>query len=120
VLVNPVYNIDSHPLISETYTNLDPSTQQKEHNILAELLLGLKAPAITGNPGEELKMAVALQVNFQLEQALVPHIVRSQMSSVPGQSTTYRDRYVDPAAWAIVARVLQVRTVRYTPTAMGV
>jgi hypothetical protein len=55
-----------------------------------------------------------------LEQALVPHIVRSQMSSVPGQSTTYRDRYVDPAAWAIVARVLQVRTVRYTPTAMGV
>lgn len=118
--MNPVYNIDGHPLISQTYEGLGSAEEKKQQNVLAELLLDLRAPAIDAPVGDELKIAVARQVNFQLEQGISPSVIRSQMSSVPGQSTTYRDRYVDPAAWAIVARVLQVRTVRYTPTAKGV
>lgn len=115
----PLYAIDAHPLLSKKFDALPPEEQEAQH-LLAEMLLDLRAPVYTGNPALELSYAVVEQINFQLQRGLEPEVLKSVSNTHPGNTTAYRDRYVSPAAWAIVQRVTGVKTVGFTPPGIGV
>jgi hypothetical protein len=115
----PLYDIASHPLLGGKYTALKTPEEKEATQIMAELLLDLRAPAYTCDDALELAYAVVRQVNFQLEHGLTPDVVKSVSQTVPGTTTTYRERYKDPGAAAIVARVTKVATVGFTPMASG-
>jgi hypothetical protein len=109
----------SNSLLSQEFTKLDADDQAAQQT-LAELLLNLTSPAYTGRAGQELAYAVVLQVNFQVRHGVSPSLVRSTGNSRSGDTVTYRDRYIDPAAARIVARVTGVRAVRFEPMPVGV
>lgn len=114
-MLAPIYEVTNHPLLIKKWAGLPTDEARIQHNILAELLLGLKAPAYAGDDGERLLLATVLQINFQLEQGLEPDISRSVSNTQPGMMTSYRDRYVSPEALRIVCDVTGV-----TYTAFGV
>jgi hypothetical protein len=109
----------NHPSLSGKWpTDAD---KQEEQNALAEQLLDLRGPAYTdANAVEELTRAVVLQINFQLQHGIEPHVIRTANQSNPGVSTTYRDRYVNPEAMALVCRVTGRRYVGFTVPGAGV
>lgn len=87
----------------------------------AEMLLDLRAPAYTGADAEELSFAVVHQVLFMLEHGITPSLVKATSQGGPSAATkTYRDRWIDPQAAAIVARVTGRRAVRFEPFMAGV
>jgi hypothetical protein len=115
-----LYEIDTHPLLTDKWRGLPSDDTRDAQHILAELLLDLRPPAYTGVSAEELSYAVASQVIFQLEHGITPEVIRSVSNAHPGNTTTYRDRYVSPVAWAIVRRVTGMTTVGMTPPGIGV
>ena len=115
-----LYDITDHPLLSKKYTGLATDPERQAQQIMAEMLLDLRAPAYTGDAALELAYAVVAQINFQLQHGLEPEVVKSVSNTHPGLTTSYRDRYVSPAAWAIVQRVTGVKTVGFTPPGIGV
>lgn len=115
-----LYPVTGHPLLGEKFAKLKTDEERDAYVILSELLLDLRAPAYTGQDAEELTYANVMQVNFQLEHGLTPEITKSVSQSHPGNTTTYRDRYVSPAAWAIVQRVTKVQNVAFRPPGIGV
>lgn len=115
----PLYDITAHPLLGGKYTGLKTPEEKEATQILAELLLDLRGPAYTGDDAEELAYAVVRQINFQLEHGITPDIMKSVSQSTPGTTTAYRDRFKDPGAAAIVARVTKVATVGFSPMPYG-
>ena len=106
-------------LLSDKYTKKSPAEQLALH-LVAEQLLDLRAPALTGNDGEELAFAVVLQVNYLLQRGDEPLVKESIANGNPSLSTTFRDRYVNPDAAAIVTRVTGRQQVRFTVPLAGV
>jgi hypothetical protein len=109
----------ANPLLADKFVKLAPEKQTAEQ-ITAEMLLDLRAPVYTGDDAEELKYAIVLQINFRLEHGVTPSVQRSAGDTNRGVTTTYRDRWIDPQAAAIVARVTGVQQVRNQPVTAGV
>lgn len=107
-----------NPLLSERWNGLTAARQTSEQ-IRAEMALGLTA-GYDGSDAEELAYAIVLQINFQLARGETPDIQKSVANAKTGLNDTYRDRYVDPEAAAIVARVTGAAQVRFTPMTAGV
>lgn len=116
----PLYPVTDHPLLSEKFAGLKVPGAQAAQNVLAELLLGLSPPPYVDAEAEQLTMAVVLQINYQLERAITPDVLKSMSNTHPGNTTAYRDRYISPGAWAIVERVTGVRYVGFTVPGRGV
>lgn len=107
----------ANPLLADKFAKLSPDKQTAEQ-ITAELLLDLRAPVYTGDDAEELKYAIVLQINYQLERPDAIEFMKADGNAVPGSSGVsrqYRDRIVSPQARAIVERVTGVRQVRLVP-----
>lgn len=116
--LSPLYDVAGHPLLGAKFTALGEERQESEQ-ILAELLLNLTKPVYTGDDAEELGYAIVRQINFQLEAGITPEVMKSVSKTVPGNVETFRDRYLEPGAAAIVARVTKVATVGFSPMARG-
>ena len=114
------YDITGNELLSDAYNKLASAGLKTATQIEAELLLGLQLPVYTGSDADTLVYAIVIQINFQLLQGLTPDMHRSVSNTHPGQTTAYRDRFVDPRASAIVARVTKRATVGFTITGPGV
>jgi hypothetical protein len=117
---DPLYDITGHPLLSDKYNKLKDDDEKTAQNYVAELLLNLREPVYTGDDADELGHAIVRQINFQMEQGITPEVLRSVSNAHPGNTTQYRDRWVEPGAWAIVARVTGVQQVRFVPPGFGV
>lgn len=122
----PLYpETDGLPILSDAssrYRKLKTDPERVDQLVLAEMLLGLVTPAYTGAKADQIRYAVALQVNFQLDQGqITAQEMKSVSTGAPGVSTTaYRDRYLHPGAAAIVARVTETAVVGFSPTPRGV
>jgi hypothetical protein len=116
-----------NPLLGEKWTKLggqslsgDARTAlQTAYQVNAELALDLRA-GYTGNDAMELAYAIVLQILFVLEHGITPSIVKSVSQANPGANKVYRDRWIDPTAAAIVARVTGRQQVRFAPFMAGV
>lgn len=117
--VNPLYPVADHPLLSKSAQLKDSDTLTAE-NVRAEMMLGLKSPAYTGDDKTKLTYAVVHQVNFQIEQGMSPEIHKSVTNNQPGIMTAYRNRLVSPEAWKIVSAVTGVETIGFRPPGIGV
>lgn len=118
--LQPLYSVDGHPMLGEKYNNLVNPDEAVAHVVLAEMLLGLKAPVYTGEPAERLKFAIAIQVNFQLQQGVEPDVLKSVSNTHPGNTTQYRDRMVSPDARALTQYVTGNTPVGFRPPGLGV
>lgn len=125
--LSPLYpETDTLPLLAETsgrYRKLKTDEERTDQIVLAELLLDLKEPALTGRPADELMYAIALQINFQLEQGFLSAQITQNLSTGTGgntATTTYRDRHLHPGAAAIVRRVTGRQGVRFESPMRGV
>lgn len=88
----------------------------------AEMILELDAAenVYTGTDADKLAYAVVHQLLFMLEHGLTPSLVKSSSQGGPSPMTkVYRDRWIDPTAASIVARVTGRRAVRYEPPFMA-
>ena len=113
-------SVPASPLLSSAFTKLPAATQSAQH-LLAERLLGLVAPAYTGDDADDLGLAVVLQINYQLARGLTEaSYLRQSANNKAGNTTTYRDRWIDPDAAQIVARVTGRSQVRFEPATFGV
>ena len=104
----PLYTVEqTDPLSSDFTKNLseDDFTAYRE---IAEAVLGLRAPALTDALDiARLRIAILLQINFMSQFGLDPYVKASEgMSSQASSSVVWRDRFIDPRAWAIVQRVV--------------
>lgn len=116
--LTPLYDITDHALLGGKYLKSEPP-EQVAVQIMAELLLNLRIPVYTGTDAEELGYAIVRQINFILEHGVTPDIMKSVNQQQPGTTVTYRDRYLDPGAAAIVARVTRTATVGFSPMTRG-
>lgn len=108
----PIYEVDqSDPLVSGRARTLSPD-EWEANVVMAEILLGLNPPALTDETAvERLTVAIAQQVNFQVQQGLDALIEASSgVSSQATKSVVWRDRYLNPRAAAIVATVFPPST----------
>jgi len=116
-----------NPLLGEKWAKLgganlttdERTALQTAYQVSAELALDLRA-GYTGSDAMELAYAIVLQLLFMLEHGLTPSIVKSVSQSNPGANKVYRDRWIDPTAAAIVARVTGRQQVRFAPFMAGV
>lgn len=121
----PLYpETDTLPMladVSSRYRKLKTNAERADQLVLAEMLLGLVSPVYTGASADQLRYAIALQVNFQMDQGqITAQQMRSVSTGAPGVSTTtYRDRYLHPGAAAIVIRVTQTAVVGFSPMPLG-
>jgi hypothetical protein len=119
-MVTPLYDVTGHPLLGEDFAKLKSDDARAAQNAVAELLLGLVAPAYTdATVVDQLKLAVARQINFQLQQGMTASVMRTMNQTRPGVANSYRDRYADAGALAIVAAVTDVAAVRFEPMGRG-
>lgn len=91
--------------LSSRYRKLPTDEARTDQIVVAELLLGLSPPAYTDERKvSELEYAVALQVQFQLDQGVITsQMMKTQSKNAPGVTTeSYRDRYLHPGSAAIV------------------
>lgn len=123
--LEPLYpGTDALPILSDSssrYRKLKTAEERKDQLVVAELLLGLSAPVYTGQDGGSLMYAIALQVNFQMDQGqITAQQLKSEAVNAPGTSTTsYRDRYLHPGAVSIVNRVTKTAITGFVPMAPG-
>lgn len=90
-------------------------------NMLAEQYLGLVPPAYTdASDIERLELAIAMQIQFQMDQGTSPMIHKSETQNKPGITTAYRDRYIHPGAAEIVSRVTKTAHPIFSPATFGV
>jgi hypothetical protein len=120
----PIYpGVNALPLLADAgslYRKLKTDAERTDQIVVAELLLGLRPPAYAGRAQSEIEYAVALQVQFQMQQGVTPEITKSVSQAHPGNTTTYRDRYLSPEAAAIVARATNTATTGFTIPPGGV
>jgi hypothetical protein len=117
--MEPLYDITGHPLLSSKFSALASDDLKNAHILQAQLLLQLREPVYTGDEAEQLGYALVRQVNFQLEKGITPEFMKSVSKGVPGNVETFRDRYVDSGAWAIVSHVTKVEQVRFSVPGRG-
>ena len=116
----PLYPVpEDHPALTKTVLAKGEEARLVE-NVLAERVLGLKGPAYTGADKDSLILAVAIQMNFQVEQGLSPDIHKTVNNTQPGMMTAYRNRQVSPDAWRIVSATTGVQTIGFSPPGIGV
>lgn len=107
---------------SSRYRKLHSDDARTDQLVAAELLLGLVPPEYTDpRKVSELEYAVALQVQFQLDQGVITsQMMKTQSKNAPGVTTeSYRDRYLHPGAAAIVDRVTERATVGFSGMPRG-
>ncbi len=127
-MVIPLYDVvtNGHPLLGGKWAGITADSsftkaeKQTAYNIFAEQCLRLKAPAYTGDVADRLRYAVVRQINVLLNEGIEPLVFRTISNTNPGNTTQYRDRYVDPLAAQIVEDETGVRPVRYVPKVRGV
>lgn len=103
----------AHPLLSNKALTLKTAAQPKlEAQVqLAESLLGLAAPVETDPLRvDRVKMALALQVNWQLEYEADPFVLSSETSGIQRETISYRPDVplVDPRAQEIIDGLVDV------------
>lgn len=116
-----IYTVEqTHPLASAR-TRAVTSEEFDANVTLAEILLGLHEPALTGDSDvERLQMAIIQQINFQIQQGLDALIEESSgISSQATKSVVWRDTYLNPRAMAIVQTVIPVDTSLWIGSATG-
>jgi hypothetical protein len=98
-----LYDVTAHPMLTAKVTAL-ASGVQTGNQLLAESLLGLVAPAAT-DPAQVdvIKLAIVLQMNFQVAQGVDPLIQVSAASSHSKESAVWRDRVLNPQALTLIA-----------------
>lgn len=114
-----VPGFQAYDLLSDAVVKLS-EPKRTALNRRAERSLGLTKPAYTGEDADELAMAVALQMNFAHAEGKQPSFKKSSTNGNPAIMDTFRDRWVDPEAAAIVERVTGAHPVRFTPPFAGV
>jgi hypothetical protein len=131
-MVSPLYDVTGgHPLLGGKFLALkDDATlpgsgftaaeKKAAYNIFAEQALRLKGPVFTGDAADRIKYAVVRQINVLMNEGIEPLVLKSVSNTNPGNTTQYRDRYVDPLAAQIVEDETGVRAVRYVPKVRGV
>lgn len=94
-------NVTGHALLTPAAaTKVAAST---EHQELAEDLLGLSAPALTGTSDvAKIKRAIVLQINFQTTQEVADLLYSYQSSRHSNQQRATRLLLVNPQALAIL------------------
>jgi hypothetical protein len=99
------YGVEEHPILSAKAKalQLDDTEAFFAQAEVAESVLGIPATIPSGVDSSKLVLAVAMQVNFQIEQGLDPLILSSSSSSHARNSQVFRDRWIDPRA-AVIAR----------------
>lgn len=122
--LNPLYpDTDILPLLadgSSRYRKLKTDEERRDQIVLAELLLGLRAPVYIEDDASKIQYAVALQVMYQLDQGtILAQFMKSQSNAHPGNMSTYRDRFIHPGAQMIIARVTKTANVGFSPFAPG-
>lgn len=121
----PLYpGANALPVLSDAasaYRKLKTDAERTDQIVIAELLLGLRPPAyVIARTVAELEYAVAIQVIFQMQQGVSPEITKSISQAHPGNTTTYRDRYLSPDAAALVARATNTKWTGFTIPPAGV
>lgn len=106
-----MYDVTAHPILSEKAKKLvtDNAPQFAEYERMAERLLGIAGTSYTGDAGDDVLLAVAMQVNFELSSGTAPFIEQSSADKGTKQeSVTYRaiPAMVDPRAKSIIDAVL--------------
>lgn len=100
-----LYDVSGHEYLSAKATGLAPEVFDA-NQLLAESLLGLTEPVVdTDRDLARLRLAIALQINFQVMQGVDPYIEVKAASSQSNQSVEYRDRMIDPRAAVLVSSV---------------
>jgi hypothetical protein len=103
-----IYDVIGHELLDNPtgkFMKLEDDAERTAMNEIAEAYLNLVEPAYTdAKIVARIKHALALQINFMLEQGYTPTIMKSEVQNRPGVTTTYRDRFIHPGAAEIVAR----------------
>lgn len=99
-----LYDVTAHPALSEKAKALlvRDAAAFAAQVLLAETQLGVPEAALAGRRGEQMALAVALQVDFQVETGIDPLYQAVAASSHTKQAVTYRDRTVDPRAQRLV------------------
>lgn len=102
-----LYDIDDHPFLTGKSKALEADVLHS-YQLLAENLLGLSAYDVFTAQADidSAELAIAMQINFEVEQGLDPFVQKSASSGNSKQSVVYRDGYVDPRAAEIVDYVL--------------
>lgn len=126
-MVAPLYDVTGgHELLGGKFyglkddSNFTAAQKKAAYNVYAEQALRLKAPAFTGDAAARIKNAVARQINVMLNEGVEPLVLKSVSNDNPGNTTQYRDRFVDPLAAQIVEDETGVKPVRYVPKVRGV
>lgn len=107
-----LYDITSHPLLSSKATALKAASEPKfdAQVQMAESLLGLKEPVETDafRVGR-VQMALALQVNWQLEYETDPFVLSSETSGIQRETVSYKPDVplVDPRAQDIIDDLIE-------------
>lgn len=102
-----LYDIDDHPFLTGKSKALESEVLHSQQ-LLAENLLGLSAYDVFTDQADidNATLAIAMQINFQVEQGLDPFVQKSASSGNSKQSVVYRDTYIDPRAADIVEYIL--------------
>jgi hypothetical protein len=102
-----LYTVESADPLASAFTKKLSEEDFAAYHEIAEVVLGLTEPALTNESDiARLRIAIMLQINFMSQYGLDPYIKASEgMSSQASSSVVWRDRYIDPRAWAIVKAV---------------
>jgi hypothetical protein len=86
------YDVKDHPMLSDKAKALfnDASEKFTEHHREAENLLGLDGRAFKGEKANVAKIAVAIQINYQIETGLGFFMNRNSPAPVRGGSVFHR------------------------------
>lgn len=109
----PLYDVSGHPLLSPGAAALGRD-ELAEHNLLAEDLLSLAGTTFADEDAARATRAVALQVNYQVEQGVDAAVY--DVTMVGSRMLNYRDGIVHPIALEL-ATLLINSTVSATTTA---
>lgn len=111
-ILSPLYNVTGISILGGKYNALT-AAKKLEEQVTAEMLLRLKEPVYTGTAGEQVALAIAHQLNFQLELGINALTLRTLASGHAGQQTEYRDRVVSPIAHALIRQVTRAVSVGF-------
>lgn len=111
-----LYPVSEHALITPRAKEVLLKNQEafEAHNAMAEYLLSLNDTLFVSNDAEMAAIAVALQVNFQIEQGLDPYIAINLNTGGQAQKGTTFRGYKTPPVIHIQARRIADSLIRAT------
>jgi hypothetical protein len=109
-----LYPVHEHPLITSRAKELLISNQEafEAHNAMAEYLLSLNGTQLVSDEADVAAIAVAMQVNFQIQQGLDPYIAINLNTGGQSQKGTTFRGYKTPPVIHIQARRLADSLIR--------